>query len=123
MANRHKDFDRLLAAKLKNLELAQSYVIHLLNEEKLSLNAAFLYRSLTSSLRSLRAAFCIARFLARFARYAAFCIARFLARFARYAAFCPARFLARFLSSGISRLRSSLSSDHSAYPQTSWLSR
>ncbi len=32
-------------------------------------------------------AFCNARFLARFARYAAFCIARFLARFARYATF------------------------------------
>lgn len=40
MANRHKDFDALLAAKFNNIEFAQAYIIHLIDEEKLSLNEA-----------------------------------------------------------------------------------
>ena len=40
MSNRHKDFDKLLAEKLTNLNFAQAYITNLLEEEKLSLNDA-----------------------------------------------------------------------------------
>ncbi len=50
---------------------------------------------------------------------AAFCIARFLARFARYAAFCIARLLARCMRSGLPVLRSGLTASPFACPQVS----
>ena len=40
MGNRHKDFDKLLAEKFKDMNFAQSYVVHLLDEEKISLSDA-----------------------------------------------------------------------------------
>lgn len=40
MANRHKDFDALLAKKFKNIGFAQAYIMHLIDKEKLSLNEA-----------------------------------------------------------------------------------
>ena len=40
MANRHKDFDKLMASKFKNKEFAQAYIINLVNEESMSLEEA-----------------------------------------------------------------------------------
>ena len=40
MANRHKDFDKLLASKFKNKKFAQAYIVNLVNEEGMSLEEA-----------------------------------------------------------------------------------
>ena len=40
MANRHKDFDKLIAFKFKNRKLAQAYIMNLINEEGMGLDEA-----------------------------------------------------------------------------------
>ena len=40
MANRHKDFDKLVAGKFKNKKFAQAYIVNLVNEEGMSLEEA-----------------------------------------------------------------------------------
>lgn len=41
MANRHKDFNQLVADKFKNREFAQAYITNLVNKEKMNLEEAF----------------------------------------------------------------------------------
>ena len=40
MANRHKDFDELVAQEFEDLEFAQAYISNLINKESLSLEDA-----------------------------------------------------------------------------------
>ena len=40
MANRHKDFDKLVADKFKNKKFAQAYIVNLVNTEGMSLEEA-----------------------------------------------------------------------------------
>ncbi len=40
MANRHKDFDEYVSQEFENIEFAQSYITHLINDEGLSLEDA-----------------------------------------------------------------------------------
>ena len=40
MANRHKNFDKLVAGKFKNKKFAQAYIVNLVNEEGMSLEEA-----------------------------------------------------------------------------------
>ena len=40
MANRHKSYDEVLAQKFENPKYAQSYLIHIIKKEKLSLDEA-----------------------------------------------------------------------------------
>ena len=40
MANRHKDFNKLLASKFENPEFAQAYIMNLINDEKMNLEEA-----------------------------------------------------------------------------------
>ena len=40
MANRHKDFDKLVADKFENIKFSQAYIANLINEEKMSLDEA-----------------------------------------------------------------------------------
>ena len=40
MANKHKDFNELLASKFENTEFAQFYIMNLINDEKMSLEEA-----------------------------------------------------------------------------------
>ena len=41
MANRHKDYDRVLAQKFENPKYAQLYLINIIKKEKLPLDEAF----------------------------------------------------------------------------------
>ena len=41
MANRHKDFNILVASKFKNRKFAQAYIMNLINEEGMELEEAF----------------------------------------------------------------------------------
>ena len=41
MANRHKDFNKLVASKFKNRKFAQAYIMNLINEEGMELEEAF----------------------------------------------------------------------------------
>ena len=36
MANRHKDFNELIASQFKDINFAQTYMIHLINEENMN---------------------------------------------------------------------------------------
>ena len=40
MANRHKDFNKLLASKFKNRKFAQAYIMNLIDEEGMGLEEA-----------------------------------------------------------------------------------
>ena len=40
MANRHKDFNKLVASKFKNRKFAQAYIMNLINKEGMSLEKA-----------------------------------------------------------------------------------
>lgn len=40
MANRHKDFDKLVARKFKNKKFGQAYIMNLVNEEDMGLEEA-----------------------------------------------------------------------------------
>ena len=41
MANRHKDFNKLVASKFKNRKFAQAYIMNLINGEGMGLEEAF----------------------------------------------------------------------------------
>ena len=40
MANRHRDFNKLVAAKFENIDFAQAYIMNLINDEKMNLEEA-----------------------------------------------------------------------------------
>ncbi len=40
MANRHKSYDEVIAKKFENLEYAQGYLLHIVDDEKLSVEDA-----------------------------------------------------------------------------------
>ena len=52
MANRHKDFNKLVASKFKNRKFAQAYIMHLINEEGMGLEEAFRTAIISMGLQS-----------------------------------------------------------------------
>lgn len=40
MANRHKDFNELIATKFENVEFSQAYIMTLINDEEMSIDEA-----------------------------------------------------------------------------------
>lgn len=40
MANKHKDFNKLVVSKFENIEFAQAYIMNLINNEKMNLEEA-----------------------------------------------------------------------------------
>ena len=52
MANRHKDFNELLASKFQDFEFSQSYIMNLINNEELSLEEALRETIVSMGLRA-----------------------------------------------------------------------
>ena len=52
MANRHKDFNKLLASQFKNRKFAQAYIMHLINEKDIGLEEALRTAIISMGLQS-----------------------------------------------------------------------
>ena len=52
MANRHKNFDKLVASQFKDEEFSQFYIMNLINEEKMNLDDALRETIISMGLQS-----------------------------------------------------------------------